>query len=414
MESNTRSIKTLSARLSELIKSEAYTTSTITHIEFFIGTLLAYMDNNSYVEYVPEIGKQFVDHCINDLQMCSSRIAYAKSVTGKLNRLLLGLSGRDALLPGAEILSLPEGLMKSLTDYLTYCANEGIRESTIYQKYRVCGRFLQNLAKLGCKEILDMTGENVQKAFLSLESMRCWERVRPYLRFLFDRDQLGRDFSGLLHHCRFPKPQPTVYSAEEIIRLENSFDLSSPSGIRNYAITLIMTRYGIRACDVAALTFDNIDFANSRLRFVQQKTNSPWEGALIPEVRAALLNYIENTRPNVKECPQVFMTLKAPYVPVSGSLINTVVNYQFQNTGVDISGKKHGSRVFRSSIASNMINDNVPTEVIRTVLGHESEYALKQYARIDMKSMRLCPLSVPEPTGVFARILSGKKVDSHV
>jgi len=38
-------------------------------------------------------------------------------------------------------------------------------------------------------------------------------------------------------------PQPTVYSPEEIRIIEESFDLFSSAGIRNYAITLLMSRY---------------------------------------------------------------------------------------------------------------------------------------------------------------------------
>ena len=414
MESNTQSYKILSGRLRELLESEAYTASTIMDMEFILNALSSYMDDRSLVEYTPEIGKQFVDHCGIDLRICASRISRAKNVTGKLNRLLQGLNGRSALLPDkSEILNLPESLMKSLTDYLAYCADEGNRASTIYQKNWVCGKFLKKLEELGCKEVRDMTGKNVQTAFLSLGSTRYWERVGPYLRFLFEHDRLEHDYSALIHHCRFPMPQPTVYSVEEISRVENSFDLSSPNGIRNYAITLIMTRYGIRACDVAALTFGNIDFANNRLRFIQQKTDDPWEGELIPIVKTALQNYIMNVRPNFKECSQVFMTLSAPYTPIGGNHINTMIGQQFQNAKIDITEKKHGSRAFRSSIASNMINDGVPTEVIRNVLGHETEYAIKHYARIDIKSMRFCALPAPEPTGIFAQMLSGKEVISH-
>ena len=87
-------------------------------------------------------------------------------------------------------------------------------------------------------------------------------------------------------------PQPTVYSPEEIRIIEESFDLFSSAGIRNYAITLLMSRYGIRACDVSSLTFDNINFENNRLHFMQQKTDDPWEGELFPEIKNALHRYI--------------------------------------------------------------------------------------------------------------------------
>jgi integrase len=197
--------------------------------------------------------------------------------------------------------------------------------------------------------------------------------------------------------------------------VESSFDLTSPSGIRNYAITLLVSRYGIRACDVAALTFDNIDFENNRLYFPQQKTDDLWECELLPEVKSALQNYIENVRPDYEEYQNVFMKLLPPYMPANYNAVSTMVFSQFQRTEIDSAERKRGSRALRSSIASNMINDGISTEIVRKVLGHGTKHALRHYARIDVESMRLCPLPVPEPTGAFARLLFPKGVKSaHV
>lgn len=80
---------------------------------------------------------------------------------------------------------------------------------------------------------------------------------------------------------------------------------------------------------------------------------------------------------------------------------------------VDIAGKRHGSRAFRSSIASNMVNDRVSTEVVRKVLGHGTKHAIRHYARLDIENMRLCPLAAPEPTGIFAEVLLWKGGERH-
>jgi len=304
--------------------------------------------------------------------------------------------------------------MTPLREYLVNCAENGNRQSTVDYKHWICNRFLKNLLKLGCTEIRELTGEDVQAAFLALGAIRYWERIGPFLRFLADSNYLKQNYSGLIQHRRHPMPQPTVYSPEEISSIEGSFDLCSPAGIRNYAITLLMSRYGIRACDVAALTFDNIDFENNRLHFIQQKTDDPWEGELFPEIKSALQRYINNVRPNTVTFSSIFVTLAPPYAPVDYRAINTMAGNQLGRASIDIAGRRHGSRVFRSSVASNMINDGVSTEVVRRVLGHGTKYALKHYARIDIESMRLCPLPVPEPTGMFANILSGKGVRSDV
>ena len=414
MKINSNSFKIMSAHLCELIETEAYSESTMKDMNFILQAMSHYMEICSLEEYTPEIGKRFVAYCDNNLHICASRISRAKNIIGKLNRLLLGLDGRDALLPDkSQKFELPEGLEKSLDAYLAHCAANGNRLHTLDYKYWICGRFLRKLADMDCTETENITGEMVQAAFLSLGYSRYWERIGPFLRFLYDVGLLNQNYSGLIQHRRNHMPQPTVYSPDEISHVEYSFDLSLPGDVRNYAITLLMTRYGIRACDVAALTFEDIDFENNRLHFVQQKTGDPWEGELLPEVKTAVRNYVENVRPNLVGCVKVFITLAPPYTPVTSYAINTMAWKQFKLSGIDIAERRHGSRSFRSSIASNMVNDGMSTEVVRKVLGHGTKYALKHYARIDIESMRLCPLPVPEATGIFADILAGKGVPSR-
>jgi site-specific recombinase XerD len=409
MKINSNMFEVLSARLCGLLETEAYSKNTVKRMNHTLQAMSCFMEAHHFKEYTPEIGERFVAYCISDLQICSSHISRAKNVTGKLNRLLQGLDVREVLLPDtSKKFALPQCFMDSLTAYLAYCAEKGNRQTTLRNKYLVCGNFLKHLCKLGCTEISDVTAEYVQSAFLALGSAIYWINVGPFLYFLFDNNLLKQNYSGLIQHRHNPMPQPTVYSTEELSCVENSFDLSSQSGIRNYVITLLMMRYGIRACDVAALNFDNIDFENNRLHFIQQKTGDLWEAELFSEVKTALKNYTKNVRPNVMVYPNVFISLVAPYAPISSNAVNRMISNQFERAKINIAGRKHGSRACRSSIASNMINDGVSTEVVRKVLGHGTKYALKHYARIDVESMRLCPLPVPEPTGLFAEMLSGK------
>ena len=415
MKPNTNSFEALSTRLCELLEAEQYSESTMIDMRFILHSMSNYVETYCLDEYSPEIGEMFVAHCVNDLHICSSRISRAKNIVGKFNRLLQGLDGRDALLPDlTKRFELPDALMTPLREYLVHCAEKGNRQCTIDYKHWICNRFLKNLLELGCTEISNLTGDHVQAAFLALGAMRYWERVGPFLRFLADSNYLKQNYSGLIQLHRHPMPQPTVYLPEEISIIENSFDQHSPAGIRNYAITLLMSRYGIRACDVASLTFDNVDFENNRLHFIQQKTDDPWEGELFPDVKSALQCYINNVRPKTVACTNIFITLVPPYAPTDNRAINTMIFNQFGRTTIDVAGRRHGGRAFRSSVASSMINDGVSTEVVRRVLGHGTKYALKHYARIDIESMRLCPLPVPEPAGMFADILSGKEVYSHV
>jgi len=402
----------LAAHLRELLKSVPYSGSTYRDMDFIIRSFENYMHSNDLTEYSPDVGETMVSYCEHVLQVCPSRVYRAKIVAAQLDRLWQGFDGYEALWRDQTILvSLPDGFQTALDLYLSWLGRNGIKESTLRYRRWICTKFLKNLADLGHTEIKVITGEDIQKAFIQLKYLRYWEKIGPFLRFLYEQGFLQNNYSRLLIHRKVYPPQPTTYSVEEIAAIETSVDRTTPSGIRNYAILLLMSRYGIRSRDVAALTFENLDFDNDRISFIQQKTGDPWECELFPEVKKALLDYIHKVRPEGIEFRQIFIKLVIPYKPLDGLAINTAIWRLVKESGVDISNRRHGGRVFRSSITSNLIKEGVSTEIVRKVLGHGTQHAIKSYARIDIESLRLCPIPVPEPSGNFASLLCWKAGD---
>lgn len=411
---NSNNFKDLSAHLCELMKTASYSKSTTRDMMFILNAFTAYMDSHGLTGYTPEIGNRLIDYCKNELHVCDSRVSRAKGIVRKLNRLYEGLDHDDALWGvGLSQTTLPSSFVPVLDEYLEHCVKCGNGQSTVTYKRWICGKFLQSIFDNGCKSLHSVNGSAVQKAFLALGAMRYWERISPFLHYLFESGQLSSDYSKLLKFGKQKEPYPTVYSVDEIKAVENSINRKTPSGKRNYAILLLMSRYGIRACDVACLTFSDVDFSNNRISFVQRKTGVSWQGKMLPEVKEALQEYLNSARPNI-DSQRLFVTLGIPYKPIDYRTVNTMVNTVFSNSGVTINGKKHGSRSFRSSVASNMINDHVSTEVVRRVLGHETQYALKHYAKLDIEQLRLCSLPVPKPQGDFCKLLTESEVVLYV
>ena len=412
---NCKEFSDLTARLQELFKSASYSESTVKDMDFILRAFTSYMNANGMDEYSPEIGKTLINYCRETLKVCNSRVSRAKIIVAKLNRLYQGLDGEEALWTDKTIpVELPESLSKALDSFILHCHHNGNKNTTLHYKRWICSRFLKNLEILGCQCLQSMNGELIQSAFLQLGYLRYWERVGPFLRYLFESGQIQRDFSKLIVNRKKYSPQPTVYIQEEVSVIEDSVDCSTAAGIRNYAILLLLSRYGIRSCDISALLFENLDFENNRIRFTQQKTGEPWEMELFTEVKAALLDYILTARPDVPNCQNVFLTAVIPYKPLDSYAINTAVGTLVAKSDVNISEKRHGSRAFRSSIASNMVNDRISTEVVRKVLGHGTKHAIRHYTRMDVENMRLCPLPAPKPSGIFSELLSWKEDDVHV
>lgn len=412
---NCTNFNDLTAHLRELFKSASYSENTVKDMGFILNAFSDYMNDNGLRDYTPEIGESLVNYCQETLKVCSSRVSRARGIVYKLNRLYRGLDGNDALWGNeSKAIELPDAFQLMLDGYSLYCQKKGNKESTIKNHRWICSRFLKNLTELGCSSPSDMTSELIQKAFLRLQHMHYWDRIGPFLRFLFESNQLTRDYSKLILYRKKRIPQPTVYTVDEITSVEQSVDLTTPAGIRNLAMLLLMTRYGIRSRDIAALCFKDVDFEKNRIHFTQQKTGDPWEMELLPEVKDALQRYIQGVRPEIPGCPYVFLTAQIPYKPVNYQAVDTAIWVLFDKSDVNTAGKRHGGRSFRSSLASNMVNNNVSTEVVRRVLGHGTKYAIRHYARLDIETMRICPLPSLPPTGDFAKALAWKDGDYHV
>lgn len=396
----------LADHLRLLLRDEGYSKSYSVEWEWVLQKFSTFMERNSLENYSPDIGNQLIAYIKDEICPCETRVKISKRVVAVFNRFLLGIDGRDALWADQTIpIPLPDQFQDVLDAFINTCKISGNSYDTIHYKRWICARFLRNLFDHACRSTNDITGELVQTAFLELIYPRYWDKIGPFLLFMYENGYISGDYSKLITHRKKHVPHPTVYTVNEISNVAESIDLSSDAGIRNHAIVMLLSRYGIRSRDIAALTFDNVEFENNRINFIQKKTGEAWECELFPEVKESLQRYINNVRADVSGCSQIFMTLVIPYKPLKCNAIDEAIFQVFSRSGVNTTDKRHGTRSFRSSIASNMINDDVPVEVVRNVLGHSTKHAITHYAKIDIESMRICPLPAPHPSGRFAENL---------
>jgi len=107
------------------------------------------------------------------------------------------------------------------------------------------------------------------------------------------------------------------------------------------------------------------------------------------------------------DSPYIFLRSSAPYGRLSKKSIWSVVYSHLKGSGIIIGKRKHGSHAIRSSLASLLVNDDVPYSVVQKILGHEDPNSTKHYAAIDIKRLRIYALDCPEPSGKFAGYLMG-------
>ena len=300
-----------------------------------------------------------------------------------------------------------------LDKFLQACRDKGNKSATLRSKETTCRLFLDFLKKNGCADISQLETRMVSQSLLVFSNRDRFAEIRQFLRFLAESGVTETDLSGVVPRYRRRKPLPTTYTPEEITRVEAAVDTSTDAGKRNLAIIRLATRMGFRSGDIARLKLTEINFSTGYINITQEKTGIPISLQMPSDVSAALAAHIQNDAHTLSD-GYVFHCMVAPYGRITTSIIRHAVNDSFAVAKVDTAGKKHGPHVFRSSLASSMVNDGIPYEVVRRILGHSDPDVIKHYARADVENLRMCSIDPPAPTGLFDSYLSGKEVVTHV
>ena len=389
------------------LRINGYMESTLTIYRRTYSRIRVFINRFDTDFYTPEIGAKFL---ADTKVKKSTASAYACAIR-RLNDFIESKPFRSH--HDCPHVQAPPEFTSILEEFLQECIDSGNKPATLQFKERTCGLFLDSLKKGGCTDLSCLDAGRVSRSLLTFSNKERYAVIRQFLRFLADKSITETDLSGIVPHYRRRKNLPTTYTPEEIARVESAVDTSTDTGKRNLAIIRLATRMGLRSGDIARLKLTEIDFCNGVINITQEKTGIPFSLQMPSDVFDTLTAHVKNdTRSSVDG--YVFHCMVAPYGRISTSIIRHAINDSFATAKVDTSGKKHGPHAFRSSLASSMLNDGTPYEVVRRILGHSDPDVIKHYAKADIENLRMCSIDPPVPTGLFGSYLSGKEVVPHV
>jgi len=207
--------------------------------------------------------------------------------------------------------------------------------------------------------------------------------VRMFVRFLI---AIGRCTPGLdaalptIAHWRLAS-LPHYLPAETVERVLATCDRTTPSGLRDWAILLLLARLGLRAGDVAALQWSAIDWHEGTLR-VAGKSRRATRLPLPQEAGEALLAYVEQARTPVPN-GHVFLTTHAPLRPLSTKAVTSIAARALHRA--QVACPHYGAHVLRHSAATTMLRHGVSLPSIGAVLRHASIETTAHYAKVDVE-----------------------------
>lgn len=200
-----------------------------------------------------------------------------------------------------------------------------------------------------------------------------------------------------------------VLAAGDVDRLVASADRVTPAGRRNRAVLLLAARTGLRPVDIAGMRLGDIDWRQARITIVQHKTGRLLALPLLADVGEAIADYLLYARPAGGSDDHLFLRLQAPFTGLASDDFYHVAVGAFARAGIPApEGMGRGLRVLRASMATRMLEADVPLAVISGSLGHRGTGSARHYLAADERRMRECCLDFSgiEPAVRSCTILS--------
>ena len=276
---------------------------------------------------------------------------------------------------------------------------------TYMEKKQEINKIITDLEQMGindCSKINVKAINNLKQKYLEFTHFSSRKRyqwvLKDFIKFLFNNQIIEKDYSILFDKFNVShKKLPVVWTKEEIENIDNNLMNSTPIEKRNKAITLLAIRLGIRFIDIKNLCFDNINWNNNKICFIQRKTSKYLELPLPEDVGIAILDYVKTGRPKSKD-KHIFLTHNQYIEPLSdGFNIDDYLIETYKRANIDYKNKlKKGLHTFRHTLASNMLESGIPLDIISSTLGHSNTNSTKVYLGIGYNLLKECCLDIPE------------------
>jgi integrase/recombinase XerD len=183
---------------------------------------------------------------------------------------------------------------------------------------------------------------------------------------------------------------PKALPDGQVAALLAACDRGTATGRRDFAVLVLLSRLGLRACEAAALELDDIDWRDGTVT-IRGKGRRDERLPLPPDAGEALAGYLRDGRPAGSPGRRVFLASRTPGGGLSADAVKAVVRYACRRAGI----AEAGAHRLRHSAATGMLRAGAPLAEIGQVLRHRSVSTTAIYAKVDHAA--LGQLAMPWP-----------------
>ena len=285
---------------------------------------------------------------------------------------------------------------QALSAFLEYCEIEKNFSQNTVNTYRIAleqfydflkTNDLQNceIEKLTTNDIRPFLGwlddKNDAKSTLKLKL----SAVKSIFRFLKKKQFIAINPTANILSPKKEKLLPNYLNEQEISALMDSFDIYSPTGLRDKALAELLYSSGLRISEALQLGLHSIDFASQSVK-VLGKGNKE---RTVPVGRSALdaiQKYVDIRKeilPEGTRCNSLFINGRG--TPLAANQAYRIINSAMTRVA-EIKNK--GPHTLRHSFATHILDNGGDIRSVSTMLGHASLSSTQVYTHVSVKRLK--------------------------
>ena len=309
-----------------------------------------------------------------------------------LGEFICFLRNRKAI-PQVPIPKVVCPIEKQIYIFEKYLRDErGLSSTYIYQLTRTARIFLEETFPSVNRRFDGYTAKVISDYFLGLLKIKLKLEIKDtsrylsqFFKFLFINDQMKINLSKAVprpanwRHTRLP-----IYIGPEKVKMIlDSCDRKTQIGARDYAVLVLLSRLGLRGCEVKNLNLEDLHWREGAMTVRGKGKESKMP--MPKEVGKAITSYVKNFRPKTPS-RSLFVSVFPPHQGFKRTCsVSGVVSFALDRAKIKSLYK--GAYLLRHTVANECLKNGASLREVGQLLRHENLGTTTIYAKVDFKRL---------------------------
>jgi integrase/recombinase XerC len=296
-----------------------------------------------------------------------------------------------------------------LKDFLQHLRRRDVSRHTVTAYENDVATFLTHTSQIRQKPLDELTPADVDafaiRAFLgelhkqrisASSSARKLSAIRTFVKFLRREDLIEDDPSSLVAAPKKPETIPAHLTIDEMSKLLEMPDTSSPLGRRDRAILELFYASGLRLSELVGLGIEDVNLSGRMVRVMgkgKKERLVPFNTSTADAIRAwlkdrAATTIVSTSEPRAKSSEH--KGAKAPlFLNYRGGRLTTRSVDRLVRRYVALCGAKFGisPHALRHSFATHLLANGADLRAIQELLGHARLSTTQRYTHVNAQQL---------------------------